>query len=837
MINRKSIILYFATILLLSACGLVRNPKTNITVVTDSVSKVKEPLKVLNYNEVITKDAHTRYGMFNVSLIKGKYFFEIPDSLLAREMLVVTRFIKTPTGYAKYGGEKISERLITWELGTADKIFLRISTVINMADSTNAISKAVTNSNLTPILAVFDIKARNKERKSSVIDVTDFINSDNSLFGLNMSEKSALNLGSVEKDKSYIDTIKPFPYNTEIKAIKTYKATVSESSKNLIPAAVLSGTVTIEINNSIVLLPSNPMKKRFYDERVGYFATSYNNYSDEQQKVNVDVFINRWRLEPKAEDLEKWKRGELVEPKKQIVYYIDPATPEKWVEYLIKGVNDWQVAFEQAGFKNAIVGRRWDAKNDSLSLEDARFSVIRYFASPVKNAYGPTIVDPRTGEILESHIGWYHNVMSLLNSWYMIQAGAVDPRARKMKLDTELMGQLIRFVSSHEVGHSLGLRHNMGASFATPVEKLRDGEWLKKHGHTSSIMDYARFNYVAQPEDNIAPDLLMPKINDYDRWAIEWGYSLKYNNANAILEKNILSKLVTDSLTANPRLWFSGEGTDADPRSQTEDLGNNAMLASEYGIRNLKRIVPELIKWTKEENSDDYSNLKEAYKQVVKQYERYMYHVAKNIGGIQITKTTMAQKEDVYKPIPKKTQKEALQFLDKYALHEPAFLLNNTLLNKIEAPQSKKQFNESLEVLMILLMEGGRISRLNFNAERFADSNPYRPEEYVEDLSNMVWKELKTNAAISEYRRNLQSIYVDNIINMYDTKKVANFIQGLLAALNTGTTSYTDLNAIALHNILNLKEKIKAAIPLTKDAITKSHLQYMNIKIEKALKI
>lgn len=836
MIQKKSSLLYIILILL-SSCSFIKNITTPKAIVVNTTeAKINPPVKVLGYSDVITKDAQTKYGMFNVSMLKGRYFFEIPDSLLGRQMLVINRFIKTPTGYAKYGGEQISERLIFWELGPANNVFLRISTVINRADSTDAISKAVNNSNLTPILAAFDIKAKNKDRKSTVIDVTDFINSDNTLFAVNVAEKSALNLGGIEKDKTYIDTIKPFAFNIEIKSVKTYKAIVNESSKSLTPAALLSGSVTIEINNSIVLLPKTPMKKRYYDQRVGYFATSYNNYSDQQQKVNMNTFINRWRLEPKAADLEKWKRGELVEPKKQIVYYIDPATPEKWVKYLIEGINDWQVAFEQAGFKNAIVGKRWDPKNDTLSLEDARFSVIRYFASPVQNAYGPSIVDPRSGEILESHIGWYHNVMSLLNSWYMIQAGAVDARARKMTLDDELMGQLIRFVSSHEVGHTLGLRHNMGASSATPVERLRDPVWLKQHGHTSSIMDYARFNYVAQPEDHIPADLLMPKINDYDKWAIQWGYSPKYDNINTTIEKNVLSKLITDSLKANPRLWFSGEGNDSDPRSQTEDLGDNAIAASAYGIKNLKRILPELVRWTKIEDSDDYSNLKDTYKQVIKQYDRYMYHVVKNIGGIYITQKSAGQNENVYAQVPKKKQKEALAFLDQYAFHEPVFLANNDILNKVEAPQVKKMFNESMEVLMILLMEGGRMSRLNFNAERFAGSDPYTPEQYISDLSGLVWKELETNAPVGSYRRNLQSVYIDNIINMYDTKKVTNFIQGLLAAVNMSSTAYTDLNAVGLHNILMLKEKIKKAIPKTKDEMTKAHLQYMLVKIEKALK-
>src|SRR5690606_29062250 len=482
---------------LLIGCGSkkVSNPSLN------NFTKVK----VQDYDKVITGDAVTKEGLFAVHKVKNKYYFEIPDSLLGRDILVVTRFIKTPGGAGNYGGEEIGEKTIYFERGPSNKIFLRIATFVSQANETDAIAKAVQNSNITPILEAFDVKARNDKNTSSVVDVTDFINSENNLLALNPDQKKSYNIGSLEKDKSYISQINSFPINIEVKTVKTYKAIATAKSKDLIPAAVLSGVLTMELNNSFVLLPKDPLEKRFYDPRVGYFASSYLRYGDDQQKVDRDVYIHRWRLEPKEEDLEKWKNGELVEPKKQIVYYIAPATPKKWRPYLIQGINDWQKAFEQAGFKNAIVGKEWPEGDNSMSLEDARFSVLRYFASPIKNAYGPNIIDPRSGEILESHIGWYHNLMNLLHNWYMVQAGAVDARARKVEFDTDLMGELIRYVCAHEVGHSLGLRHNMGASYATPVDKLRDRAWLDKYGLSSSIMDYSRFNYVAQPEDSIPP--------------------------------------------------------------------------------------------------------------------------------------------------------------------------------------------------------------------------------------------------------------------------------------------------------------------------------------------
>ncbi len=394
-------------------------------------------------------------------------------------------------------------------------------------------------------------------------------------------------------------------------------------------------------------------------------------------------------MNPKHEDRERWLRGELVEPKKPIVYYIDPATPKQWRPYLIAGINDWQAAFEKAGFKNAIIGKEWPENDSTMSLEDARFSVIRYFASDIENAYGPNIADPRSGEILESHIGWYHNVMKLLHDWYMIQAGAVDPRARKMKFDDSLMGDLVRFVSSHEIGHTLGLRHNMGSSSQTPVEKLRDKAWVEANGHTASIMDYARFNYVAQPEDHIGPAGLYPRIGDYDKWAIQWGYKGIPGTADAEADKKILNRWIIDSLKANPRLWFGGEGQNFDPRAQTEDLGDNAMKACEYGIKNLKRILVQLPLWTKEE-ADTYENLDDMYTQLTIQFARYMNHVRKNVGGIYETFKSVEQTGDVYQPTPKALQQQAVAFLHTQLFETPYWLLNKDILNKINSPNSNE---------------------------------------------------------------------------------------------------------------------------------------------------
>lgn len=810
-----------------STLGLTGKKKTSIT------KNTKLPGKGTSFSDFVPKDAISQQGLFNVHQVGRKFYFEIADSLLNREILVVTRFIKTPSGARNYGGEKISENTIVFEKSPTNQIFLRIATLVSAADENDAISKAVNNSNITPILEAFEIKVSDQKRASHLIEVTDFLNSENPLLALSSQKKDAYRLLGLEKDKSYISEINSFPLNTEIKTVKTYKAkSTKEKRKKQLPAAILAGVVTLEINNSFILLPQEPMQKRYFDARVGYFASSYLEYGDDQQKVDRNTYIHRWRLEPKSEDMTKWERGELVEPKKPIVYYIDPATPKKWRPYLIQGINDWQVAFEQAGFKNAIIGKEWPEDDPTMSLEDSRFSVLRYFASPFKNAYGPNIVDPRSGEILESHIGWYHNLLNLLHSWYMVQAGAVDFRAQQMEFDTELMGQLVRFVSSHEVGHTLGLRHNMGSSSATPVEKLRDAEWLSKNGHTSSIMDYARFNYVAQPEDNIPLEHLMPRIGDYDKWAIQWGYSRFPGSLEPKEEKELLSQMVVDSVGNNPRLWFGGEGRDFDPRSQTEDLGDNAMEASMYGILNLQRIAPCIKEWVKENDSDDYANLDQIYKDLVDQYSDYIFHVSKNIGGIYVSPKTMGEPGEVYRPVPKQLQKQALAFLNTYIFHEPKWLMRNDILNAIRSPQSKESVTKTMESVMINLLGGSRISRMTFISERYADENPYRPEEYIDDLNQLVWGDMNVFYQTNAYRRKLQKSYVSNMIALYKPDVTEGVVEGLLAELSKGYTSNTDVRSLALDNLLTLQGKIKRTLPVMTDRLTIAHLNYLKREIE-----
>jgi hypothetical protein len=802
------------------------------------------------YKDVITDRAISHPGLFTVHRVEDKWYFEIPDSIMGRDILVTTRYGKTSAG-GNYGGEQVNLQTVQFQKGPSHRVFLKVMTIVNVStDSSSPIAQAVRNSNMYPIAASFDVRAYGKSADSSsnttVIEVTDFFSGDNQAVSLPPAVKRRFNLQAIAADRSYIESIHTYPINTEVRTVKTFTVSAAPAQpvqggrmpQGALIAGELSGAVTVELNNSFLLLPKVPMRRRTFDPRVGFFASEYTIYGDDQQRVETERFIHHWRLEPKDEDIEKWKRGELVEPKKQIVYYIDPATPKKWRPFLIAGINDWQAAFEKAGFKNAIVGKEWPENDRTMSLEDARFSVIRYFASDIENAYGPNIADPRSGEILESHIGWYHNVMKLVHDWYMIQTAAVDPRARKMKFDDALMGDLIRFVSSHEVGHTLGLRHNMGSSSKTPVEKLRDKAWVEANGHTASIMDYARFNYVAQPEDNISYKGLYPRIGDYDKWAIMWGYKGIPDTKDEEEDKKILNKWAIDSLK-NPRLWFGGEGQNADPRAQTEDLSDNAVKASEYGIKNLKRILPNLPEWCKEE-ADQYDNLEEMYGQVVTQFNRYMGHVTKNVGGVQETFKSIEQPGDIYEVTPKATQKEAVEFLNKQLFTTPTWLLPKDILNKFANPGQEETVASVQANILKSLLSAARLFRLDVCSGRYGAANSYGVDEMITDVKKGVWSELGAASPIDIYRRDLQKVYVEALGELVNPEPAAPRVpqaggRGGFGAIFVGDIKNTDVPSIARAQLVALRAEVAGAIPRETDKLSKYHLQDIQERIKKIL--
>ena len=775
--------------------------------------KVEAPLEL---------DLHD--GLFRVGKHENDWYFEVPDSLLGRRLYAVTRFVSNTVDAGNYGGEEVNEQMIYWEKAPNGNLLLRNDVLSIYADAGQDIDKAVRVSSENPIVASF--KPENGGTEGSTrIKINGLFDGDTQVFSLSPGDKRHYNLGGVKPDASYVDSIRTYPINTEIRVTKTFSynapaggpAAPGPSTVNL-PAGRETGTVTMVLNTSIVLLPEVPMQQRWFDPRVGYFADGYSEFSDDQQAVKYIRFITRWRLEARPEDVEKQKRGELVEPVKPIVYYIDPATPKQWRKYLIAGVNDWQVAFEQAGWKNAIHAEEWpeNAEELGMSLEDARFSVIRYLASPIANAYGPNVHDPRSGEIIESHIGWYHNVMTLVHDWYQVQAGAVDPRARKIKFDEELMGDLIRFVSSHEVGHTLGLRHNMGSSSQTPVELLRDKEWVEAHGHTISIMDYARFNYVAQPEDGIGKAGLYPRINDYDKWAIEFGYKPTYLKTPK--EDHLWwNKVIIERLAENPRLWFGGEGRDGDPRALTEDLGDDAVAASNYGILNLKRTITEIPAWNWEE-ADMYSNIARMYEALVGQFNRYLGHVSANIGGRFITNHSIEQPELVkYAAVPRERQKRALSWLDDNLFHKPSWLVEVPYIWDITDTPDRVLYSLVDNVVSAgNLLSVDKLTRLGQFAQY--DASNYKPEEYLDDLTGMIFSELDKGAAADSYRRYLQR----------------RFVSVALSVVGGDASRGTDGRDLLIAKLLDIQKKASKA--RTSDTATQAHWQTLSRQIEAGLK-
>ena len=797
---------FFLALLLLFAVNLNAQDKKK----EDSKKDKKEK----TYEDIIGETAKSDEGLFTVHEVKDKFYYEIPDNLLGKEMLMVTRIAKTANGLG-FGGGKQNTQVVRW-VKKRNSILLRMVSYENVAADSLPIHEAVNNSNFEPIIYSFEIATKGKDslNPSSLIEVTKLFTEDVKTLGISNRYKKRYKISSTDKNRSYIESIKSYPLNIEARHVKTYKASEPPSNESL-------QAFSVEINNSMILLPSDLMKRRYFDRRVGWFARSQVDYGLEAQESKSVTYLDRWRLEVKEEDREKFRQGELVEPKKPIVYYIDRATPEKWRPYIKQGIEDWQVAFEAAGFKNAIIAKDPPSveEDPEWSPEDVRYSVVRYLASPIPNANGPHVSDPRTGEILESDINWYHNVMTLLRNWYFVQTASINPEAQGVAFKDEIMGRLIRFVSAHEVGHTIGLPHNMGSSVAYPVDSLRSATFTQKYGTAPSIMDYARFNYVAQPGDQGVA--LMPNIGPYDKHAVNWGYR-PILDKTAEEEKATLNQWILDK-AEDPMYRFGRQQRPViDPTSQTEDLGDDAVKASNYGIANLKRILPRLIEWTYQDGKN-YDDLEILYDQVFNQFNRYMGHVRSNIGGVYQYNKTYEQEGAVYTHVPTNRQRNSLQFLHQQLFETPYWMLDKNIIAKIKAAGSIEKIRSMQVRTLNDILSFDRLARVIEN-QALNGTNAYGLTQLMKELSSGLWEEVKKGKTPDTYRRNLQRAHIERLAYLLNEAQELSASQrrsGRITQINVGQS---DIRAAARFELMSLYKLAKAKRKTAK-GIGKAHLE------------
>jgi hypothetical protein len=773
------------------------------------------------YNQVITPGAITDSGVFTVHRIGEKLFYEIPKAMFGRQFLMVADQRGTIRGI-RYAGEEISNRIVVWER-MGNKVFLRIVSYAMRADSTHPVARAVRLSNIAPIIMSFDVASWHTPDSSAVIETTKLFTTDVSELNL---RQSGVRVRRLDPARSVVDRARSFPRNLEVSALQTFEV---DSVPNFVggPPNRSLNSITMLMNYSMVLLPEQPMMARLCDNRVGYFNLSFENYDEDRVSGPRRCFIKRFRLEPKDPN------AAVSDPVQPIVWYIDPATPAKWVPWLIKGVEMWEPVFRAAGFSNAITARVPDASDSDFDIDDARFSTIRWLPSTIENAYGPSVSDPRSGEILNANIGFYHNITSLVEAWYWTQAGAADPRARTLPFPDSLMGLMVAYVATHEVGHSLGLRHNMVASTYYPVDSLRSKSFTcRMKGTSPSIMDYARYNYVAQPGDSAC---LMQGIGPYDLFAIDWGYRRIPTAPSPDAERPILDSLARLQDSQPWDRWI-GDGEPVDPRIITEALGDDPVKASGYGVRNIKRLVPMLIPATTTDRLDNYDRLDDMYTELISQWSREMNHVAVVVGGVyQFTKYA-SQSGRVYQPVPRAKQAEAVQFLNENVFTTPSFFFDPEILRRIEPTGFVERIRARQTAILNLLFQDGRLSRLADQAATQPGS--YTIADLCGDVRRGIFSEFGTGAVrVDEYRRNLQRAFVDQMERLISTPLVTPLPPGFtpFPGFTPPAPRPADARAQARLELVDLQTALRGALPRAGDRATRAHVVDLLARIDQIL--